>query len=72
MDDVLKGQIEGHIPSSDKPPPGTQVWKDGEGVDGNDLVSELLEGLEEESSPCLSIPARDKTKGIGRRAWKKR
>ena len=33
---------------------------------------ESLADLEEESSPCPSIPVRDKTKGIGRMAWKKR
>ena len=49
-----------------------QVWKDGEEVDKGDLELELSEGLEEESSPNPLIPARDETKGTGRRGLKKK
>ena len=42
------------------------------GVDGDDSELESLAGLEEDPSPDPLIPTRDKTKGIGRRALKKR
>ena len=70
MDAVLEGRIEGHKSSSCELPPETQVWKEGEGVDGDRLESESPEDLEGEPSPCPSSPSKDKTKETGKRGWK--
>ena len=52
----LEGRTKGYKPSSGELPPETQVWKEGEGVDGDDSELESLAGLEEDSSPNPLIP----------------
>ena len=71
MDAVLEGRIEGCRPSSCELPPEAQVWKDGEGVGGDESESESSEDSEGGPSPCPSSPSKDETRGNERRARKK-
>ena len=65
--DGLEGRSGERTLSSCEPPPEAQVWKDWEGVEGDESGSVSQEDSEEESSPGPSARIKDGTKGTGRK-----